>query len=129
MSDTKGKLRISRSRNMAGAYTLPYAANLNFTVNDWNAKAVRRERSMRIDYLGDVYAITFTLPMTTNDEIFKKIKDITKGMVFYVEVYNPERGGRQVLRVYRTAITYSYIGEGSGIYDTTDFEWIGMDTQ
>ena len=128
MSDNYGKIRISTSPNMSNAYTLPYVRNITVDSNDWNASADRGTDKIRIEYLGLVYTLKFNMPKQNGSAVFSTIFQYTKNLEFYVEYYNPEVGGRMIMRVYRSATSYNYIGEGRNIWDEVTYEWIGVYT-
>ena len=128
MSSTYGTIRISKSPNMANAYTLPGVRNIGVVSSDWNASADRGVDRIRIEYLGIVYTLKFTLPMQIGPTVISTIKNYTRDLEFYVEYYNPEEGKRLVMKVYRAQTEYNYIGEGNDLWDETDYEWIGVYT-
>lgn len=128
MSEQYGKIRISKSPNMANAYTLPGVRNIGVVSNDWNASADRGVDRIRIEFLGIVYTLKFTLPIQRGPAVMSRIKDFTRDLEFYVEYYNPEEGKRMVMKVYRAATEYNYIGEGHDLWDEVDYEWVGVYT-
>ena len=113
---------------MSNAYTLPYVRNITVDSNDWNASADRGTDKIRIEYLGLVYTLKFNMPKQNGSAVFSTIFQYTKNLEFYVEYYNPEVGGRMIMRVYRSATSYNYIGEGRNIWDEVTYEWIGVYT-
>lgn len=128
MSATYGTIRISKSPNMSNAYTLPFARNIGVVSNDWNASADRGVDRIRIEFLGIVYTLKFTLPIQKGPSVISTIKQYTRDLEFYVEYYNPEEGKRMVMKVYRAATEYNYIGEGLDLWDEIEYEWIGVAT-
>lgn len=128
MSDLYGKIKISKSPNMANSYTLPYVRNIGVVSNDWNASADRGVDRIRIEFLGIVYTLKFTLPIQIGPTVMSTIKNYTRNLEFYVEFFNPEEGKRTVMRVYRSATEYNYIGEGNDLWDEVNYEWIGVYT-
>lgn len=128
MSDLFGRMRIANNKNMSGALTLPYVAHIDVHSNDWNASADRGVDKIRIDFLGYVYTVSFTMPPQQGPKVFQDIQKITGNLEFWLEYYNPEMGKRHVMQCYRSATKYSYDGQGHDLWTATPFEWIGVET-
>ena len=129
MSKQYGDIRISKSPNMSNAYTIPGCREISVDSNDWNASADRGTDRIRIEFLGFVYTLKFVYRKQTSHTVFQSISSYTRGLEFYVEYFNPEQGKRVVMRVYRSATSYKYIGEGNEIWEEVPYEWIGVYTQ
>lgn len=84
-----------------GNYTFPSALAGTYKVikQKYNAYAERAGKSMRIDQLGDVWTLEFTLPSLPQSE-YKKIADALDPFVVDVSYYNDWTGERRVDRFY-----------------------------
>ncbi|MDE8253409.1 hypothetical protein PT191_05695 [Erysipelothrix rhusiopathiae] len=95
---TKNDLRI-----VVGGYTFPSPLRDTFSVKKmkYNAFAERTAKTMRIDQLGDVWSVEFTLPSLPEAE-YKKIADALAPFVVEMEFYNVLEGKRMKTKFYHS---------------------------
>ncbi|MBK2401742.1 MULTISPECIES: hypothetical protein [Erysipelothrix] len=95
---SKNDLRI-----VVEGYTFPSPLRDTFSVKKikYNAFAERTAKTMRIDQLGDVWGVEFTLPSLPETE-YKKIADALSPFVVEMEFYNVFEGKRMKTTFYHS---------------------------
>ncbi|CAM3608223.1 hypothetical protein ERUR111494_02590 [Erysipelothrix urinaevulpis] len=95
---TKEQLKIK-----VGGYTFPSPLSGTYSVTKikYNAFAERTAKSMRIDQLGDVWKVEFTLPSLPETE-YKKIADALDPFVIEMEFFNTWMNKRMKTKFYHS---------------------------
>ena len=95
-----------------GSYTFPsiLSGSYSVTKQKYNAFAERTAKTMRIDQLGDVWRLEFTLPSLPDGE-YKKIADALGPFVVSVEYFNEWTNRRQTDIFYHTDLKVTRISQ------------------
>lgn len=95
-------INIDMSVKINGLVLQPLEGTYEVSPIPYNAFADRTAKSLRVDHLGKVWEISFSLPPNFPDSKTKLLYDATVGFVIPVEFYNPFLGKRMTTTFYNS---------------------------